>query len=1078
LRWRQLLKQSLIYHWRSHAGAFAGALLVSAILAGALLVGDSVDGSLRAIALARLGGTRQALYSPARFVSADLAEAIEEESGSPAAPVLHLRGMLIAEGEQLNNVQVLGVDERFFALTPDTEISISGMQIAINRKTADALRLGPGDPVSLRFMRPGLLSRDAPMASGGDAPIRRAFFTVGAILPETGIGRYSLAATQTAPYNAFVPLSWLQEASGMAGKCNTLLSRAENDLNPVLRKLWKPEHTGIRLHALDSGAALLESERIFLAEATARAALQIGGARGTLSYLVNGIAKDGKSTPYSFAVAGMGPADLEDTEIIVNQWLSDQIGAVPGDSISVSYYRFLPSNEYREETRVFQVNAVWPMDEMEAARRVIPGFPGLSDVEDCRNWDIGMPLEEEKLKDAENEAYWDAYRQTPKILVTREAGREMWANRFGEHTAIRFENGADRIEDIRDQLRNNIDTRNLGLYFMPVRKEALDAVNQALDFGGLFLGMSFFLIIAALILTAILFVFGIQQRAREMGILLAMGFTRRQVRLFFLGEAAAVALAGILAGLPCAILYTRALIFSLTRFWQGALANTSIRYHQQPGTFLTGAGVAWICALAAMALAARRQTRLPARELLTGDFASSAPRQPGHVFFWLLAALAGTAAATGASCRVLVSDIHNPAYPFFGIGALLLVSGICGWRFLIGWILRKPSARKLTLTGLALRNMTRRPGRSMSVTGLLACGAFLVFTVSSMRENIARNADQRSSGTGGYELYAETTIPLTETLAEFLEEYGASAVPIRLFEGDDASCLNLNHAPRPPLLGVPAAKLAEAGAFLPEAPAANWWTQLTETLDGDTLPAIAGDTDTAMWGLKAATGPEKGKILEYRNESGETVSVKLIGALPMRLSLFQGRVLTAGENFLRLFPNQEGYRVFLIDTPPQKLETVRKALVGEYEDYGMTVSPALDRLQEFYRVESTYLAMFLVLGGFGLALGGAGMGIVVLRNLLERRRETAMLQAAGFPEEKILFMLWIEHGILLAAALIIGILSAAVAMIPAIFLSETRVSPAGLAVILAIVTATSIVCTALAIFFSRNRATREALRNE
>ena len=97
-------------------------------------------------------------------------------------------------------------------------------------------------------------------------------------------------------------------------------------------------------------------------------------------------------------------------------------------------------------------------------------------------------------------------------------------------------------------LRKTISPASVGLEFQPVREQALAASSQAVDFGQLFIGFSFFLIIAALLLMGLLFQFGLEQRAREIGTLLALGFRPRQVRRLFLREGAALALAGGVIG--------------------------------------------------------------------------------------------------------------------------------------------------------------------------------------------------------------------------------------------------------------------------------------------------------------------------------------------------------------------------------------------------------------------------------------------------------------------------------------------------------------------------------------------------
>ena len=50
---RTLIKRSLRYHWRSHLGVVLGAAVATAVLVGALAVGDSVRYSLLASAESR-----------------------------------------------------------------------------------------------------------------------------------------------------------------------------------------------------------------------------------------------------------------------------------------------------------------------------------------------------------------------------------------------------------------------------------------------------------------------------------------------------------------------------------------------------------------------------------------------------------------------------------------------------------------------------------------------------------------------------------------------------------------------------------------------------------------------------------------------------------------------------------------------------------------------------------------------------------------------------------------------------------------------------------------------------------------
>src|SRR5688572_22140381 len=67
-----ILTSSLCHHWRIHAAVALGVAAATAVLTGALLVGDSVRGSLRHLVLDRLGKIDEVLVVD-RFVREELA---------------------------------------------------------------------------------------------------------------------------------------------------------------------------------------------------------------------------------------------------------------------------------------------------------------------------------------------------------------------------------------------------------------------------------------------------------------------------------------------------------------------------------------------------------------------------------------------------------------------------------------------------------------------------------------------------------------------------------------------------------------------------------------------------------------------------------------------------------------------------------------------------------------------------------------------------------------------------------------------------------------------------------------------
>lgn len=1072
---RSLVFDSLRFYWRTHLGVLVGCAISAAVLIGALFVGDSVHKSLESIALARLGRIDVALDAQKRSFGDDLAQRLQQRLGGEFAAAMRIDAMAIhqpdeGDRQQINQVDVVGVDSTFLSFSSGVvPATPAADEVLINRKLAAALGVDVGDEISLRMEKPGLLSRDAPLASRGDRETQRSLCRVAAVLSDEQFGRFSLRTDQSGPYNAFVPLDWLQQKLELGARANLIIAAgADADAaQAALGEVLRLNDAQLVLEAIEPhGIIQLESSRIYLDPGVADAARAAAGGEdesaeapgpvAALSYLVSSIrSADGSSTPYSFMTAlarqadpllGAVPVDMTDDEILVSRWLADELGLEIGATVTVEYSELAAAGDFVDRQRDFRVRGILEMADLAAERDLVPDFPGLTDVDACADWDIGLTTDEEKLDDPANEQYWEDYRTTPKALITLNAGRDLWANAYGDLMAMRYRGDRVSTDELADRIRQRLEPDRIGLRFEPVRQSALTAASESMDLGQLFLGMSFFLIVASLILTAMLFVFSVEQRAHEMGVLLAVGHTPAFVRRLFLGEATLVALAGSLVGIPAGWMFARFLIDGLTSTWSGAVAGTAINFHAAPDSIVIGVVAATLISLAAMTFAMWRQARRPVRQLVADDFtqvleSSASPAagaRRGRVR--TVVAISAPAGALALSLWALTADTPNPAPSFFGAGALMLIGGIALLRLSLARM-SNASRTLQAVSTLGRRNTARRPGRSMAAAGILACGVFLVLAVSAMKEDLDRQVGERQSGTGGFELFAESSIAVHEELdeQEGRDAYrlrdqdamdGVAFVQVKVRDGDDASCLNLNLAPNPPLLGVDPSELAGLGAFVPSD--SDLWQRLDADLPDRVIPALVADSATATWKLKLKVGPESGSEIEYVDERGEPFRVKLVGTLPQRLTVLQGRLLIATRHFTELYPSESGYRMFLIDAPAANLTTVQQYLNRRLDRVGLDVVPSVDRLREFYAVEATYLMMFVVLGGLGLLLGTAGMGVLVVRNVLERRHELALLRAVGYSAGQATGVVLAEHRFLLGAGLGIGTISAAIAIIPGV----------------------------------------------
>jgi ABC-type antimicrobial peptide transport system permease subunit len=142
------------------------------------------------------------------------------------------------------------------------------------------------------------------------------------------------------------------------------------------------------------------------------------------------------------------------------------------------------------------------------------------------------------------------------------------------------------------------------------------------------------------------------------------------------------------------------------------------------------------------------------------------------------------------------------------------------------------------------------------------------------------------------------------------------------------------------------------------------------------------------------------------------------------------------------------------------------------------MTPAAGRLAEFNTVENTYLSIFQMLGGLALLLGSFGLGIVVLRNVMERRSELALLRAVGFRKRSLQWLILSEHWLLLLLGLGSGVIAGLVAVLPALRSPGADVPYISLTLTLIAVLLSGIFWTWIATRLALRSPLLVALRNE
>jgi ABC-type lipoprotein release transport system permease subunit len=1063
-----LIRRGLSHYWRTNLAVVAGVATAVAVLSGALLVGDSVRGSLRDLVDQRLGRTDRAVFSTGFFreqLAGDLQnDPAFRQAFAAAAPILIMQGAVAEQssGRRASAVAVYGVDDRFWQFHGVPRSGPGNRDAFVSRALAADIGASDGATVLVRLERPSAIPIESVHGRKEDAG-RTIRLTVRGVLDRGTLGEFSIRPQQGDVRAVFVPLRRLQQDLEIPQKANAILVADQPDaqvhdvaefLDALVKKNARLEDYGLRLRTLDperglaleADAGVIDASRSTAAEQAAKLAGL--GSYPVFTYLANTIRSGTKEVPYSLVTAtsitpivpyidqSQAPAR---PPIVLNDWTARDLDVTVGDPITLDYYVWQEPGILVTRQAQFAVGAIVPIDGAAADRDLAPVYPGITEADTVGDWDPPFPIDLKRVR-PKDEDYWKQYRTTPKGFIFSAVGQELWKTRYGDRTSMRLTPGPTQtLRQASDAFiaafLNAAVPAASGITARSVRADAVTASRGATNFGEYFVYFSFFLVVSALVLAALFFRLGVEQRAREVGLLRAVGFSTPAVRRLFAGEGFVLAAAGSVIGIAGAIAYGGAMMAGLRTWWSGAVGTTALTLHVSPLSLIAGAAGALLAATGCIWWTLRGLSHISERSLLAGDirpfeqFAARVSRRRvpplllGALFLVIALAMIGAAAAKAIP----------PEGGFFGAGASMLAACL----FLLAAQLSSASrsaSRVRSTRAIGFRNATERPGRSVLAVAVIASATFILISVDAFRRGTIDPTDPHT-GTGGYPLLVDLAVPLIHdpNSSEGREllglPAGASAEPFRLRPGDDASCLNLYQPTNPRMLGA-GTHFLDAGRFAFQGSLAtsaadrgNPWRLLAQPLPDGVIPVIA-DANSMTYVLHKSLGDE----MEVTH-GDRRIRLKFVAALAD--SVFQSELLMSDGNFVRLFPEQQGYRFLLVDAPAGQAAAIAETIERTAGDLGADATPAAQRLAEFHAVENTYLSTFQTLGGLGLLVGTIGLAAVLLRNVLERRRELALLRAVGYRRSALFTIILAENAVLLGCGLLVGAISAFIAIAPA-----------------------------------------------
>ncbi|MCK5135919.1 MAG: ABC transporter permease [Bacteroidales bacterium] len=1050
----RLILNNLVFYWKRNFLLSLGIAISAAVLTGALIVGNSVEYSLNRIVDRRLGEVSHVLKAGDRYFTRSLGEKVGAELDLPVSSILLLEGMGVAGGGQkrINNIQIVGVDESFDRVAGLNHYyeNLAGDSVIISQNLANRLGVSKGEEIVLGIKRASLIPLNAPFVSDAESMVSLRV-SIKEISDADHLGRFNLKVSQTAPFNVFISSQRLADLMEFDDRSNALLLRDGTDQSEqaiwnAIRENFTLDDAGLRSRVIDELQTIeIISERVFFDDVLIDPLEKATGFQsGILTYFVNAMQSAGNTTPYSF-ISTLPDHTMQPDEIIINTWLSRDLSAVEGDTIHVKYFVVGPLRELSEEITSFIVKSVVPMEGIFNDVNLMPDLPGLSDAGNCRDWETGVPIKLESIRDID-EDYWKRFKGTPKAFIALSTGKELWKNRFGTFTGFRYSALETDQEELRKEILDRFDPRVLGFTLEPVMELGHTAAGEGVDFSQLFGGLSFFLLLASVILTILLFLLNLESREEQMRTLAVVGIPVKIIRRIMLWEGMLVALAGAVLGQFLAIFYNRGVFHALNGVWMDVVRTEMLEIHIRMDTLITGFAVIMGVSFLTLFFPLNRFLRRVAGRFKLQSGLNSPGMRRGVPA--IVSGISGLAAIALIISQLISGEVVNTSI-FFAAGGLLLLSSIFFFAWYLGGVKQK-SVYGFHLKILSRRNAMRNRTRSMSIVILFAIGTFLVISTGSNRKDLFQNAEDPNSGTGGFLYFAESTLPVLQNLNdpkirfEFGLESETSFVQLRKAAGDDASCLNLNKVINPQVLGVDPGMLDGRNSFVTRTPYLDVdqpWMSLQNELPGGLIPAIADET-VIQWGL----GLKVGDTLRYINSNGGIMELLLIGGLAP--SIFQGNVIISNDRFLEQFPESSGTHIFLIDGEVADTALIRTELNRGMRDFGWDMQMSATRLAEFNSVTNTYLSIFLVLGALGLLLGTFGLVVVLSRSMLERRQEIALLKAVGYSRKSIRRLIVKEYMFLLQGGIGTGFLAAVIATLPSILSPNTDTSIITILVIL------------------------------
>lgn len=565
-----------------------------------------------------------------------------------------------------------------------------------------------------------------------------------------------------------------------------------------------------------------------------------------------------------------------------------------------------------------------------------------------------------------------------------------------------------------------------------------EAEQEGTELTAVFSSIGAFAVISGILLVVNIVVMLTEERRSQLGIMRALGLRRGHVVRIMGLEGSVYAIAAAGAGVLAGIGVGRAVAWAATSIVAGD--GLDLQFQFEIGSLVTGGAIGLLVTLLTVWGASLRLSRLniiaAIRELpnprrvggrgravaagvglagaggaltmlgvsgsamaaMTGPaILVSAIVPPAGRHRRIAASIAGVASvAWGVSVFAVLPDtMRDPDISVFVAQGVVLVAGAImtltandwWWRALLE---RIGSSRRTLPIRLGLTYPLARPGRTALLLGMYALVLFTIAFMSiitAVFENQAATIAAQNSG--GFEIHLDTntSTPLDEAALSASPEVtavaGLSQVWVDVsFDGDSYGV---------PLTGVDDAFVQHGGPDL-----ANWSPDHRTASDAWT--AIIADPNLVAvneFVLADEIGlVDVGDEFVVHGQNGAADRTVTVAAITSQDWLWNG-VITSHDGVAATARSEVVPSRWYIGTDASDASRVATTLTAAFLTAGADAATFVDTIDEELQSETAFIRILESYLGLGLLIGVAGLGIVLVRAVRERRREIGMMRAMG-----------------------------------------------------------------------------------